>query len=87
MRPDPFGHDSMEAVCGPPRARRSGQGTASSENPEVHTLFLTLREVVSAFNEQVAPFPHLEDRDHRSAENKAWMADPIAQENGHHQQA
>ncbi len=79
-----FEHDSIEA------ARHQlavvVKDASSTENPAVHDLFLALHDAVNTFNEHVGPLLHMEDRSQRFAEFKAWMADPIAGENGQHPQ-
>lgn len=79
-----FEHDSIEA------ARHQlavvTKDASTTENTEVHALFLTLHDDLNAFNEHVGPLLHMEDRSQRFAEFKASMADPMFGENGQHPQ-
>lgn len=79
-----FEHDSIEATRH--QLAVVSKDASTTENTTVQALFLALHQAVNAFNEHVGPLLNMEDRSQRFAEFKAWMADPIAGENGQHPQ-
>lgn len=79
-----FEHDSIEATRH--QLAVVSKDASTTENTTVQALFLALHQAVNAFNDHVGPLLHMEDRSQRFAEFKAWMADPIAGENGQHPQ-
>ena len=70
-----FELDSIEAARH--QLARTAKDADSTEQPDVCERFRELHAAMSAFNDQVGPLLHMEDRSQRFAEFKAWMADPM----------